>query len=83
MNFAQTQPGDTIRGQQDALLEAMRVQLSTKVAPEGADEVAPINFGAPFMAPMIAAAKAYEDVGDAVLAAQRNALSSFTAETTH
>lgn len=70
---------DMIRAQQDATINALRSQLSANASQPNGDAAD----AAPFTAPMLAVAKAYEQVGDAMLHAQRTALSSFAPATTH
>jgi hypothetical protein len=64
------------RIQQDAALESLRTQFKRG---DHLDE--PAREGPALFAPFLAARRAYEQIGDAVLSAQRQALDTMSAET--
>lgn len=66
---------DAGRIQQDAAFESLRTQLKRG---DNLDE--PANDGPALLAPFLAARRAYEQVGDAVLSAQRKALETMSGE---
>jgi hypothetical protein len=65
-----------LRAQQDIMLDAWRTQLKQAAGARTDAEAASAASG--LLSPMMAAAKAYEQVGEAVLEAQRGALDALS-----
>jgi hypothetical protein len=66
-----------IRGQQDAMFEAVGAQLSVAAAPPAAARRRAPRFEAGVFDPVAAAANTYEEMSNVFLEAQRSALEAF------